>query len=50
MEMLSEGVLLRGPLWPNANYVERNSKGQVMPGTDQEAHLSRTDDQVGHLQ
>ena len=31
-EMLLEGVLLRGPLWPNANYVERNAKGQVMLG------------------
>ena len=32
MEMLSEGVLLRGPLWPNVNYVEHNSNGQVLLG------------------
>ena len=28
--MLSESVLLRGPLWPNTTYVEHNSKGQIM--------------------
>ena len=32
MEMLSESVLLRGPLWPNANYMECNVKGQVLLG------------------
>ena len=30
MEMLLESVLVRGPLWPNANYVERNAKGQIL--------------------
>ena len=29
-EMLLESVLARGPLWPNANYVECNAKGQVL--------------------
>ena len=28
--MLLESVLARGPLWPNANYVERNAKGQIL--------------------
>ena len=37
MEMLSESVLLRGPLWPNTNYVERNSKGQIMLGQTRKA-------------
>ena len=32
MEMLWESVLLRGPLWPNVNYVECNANGQVMLG------------------
>ena len=30
--MLLESVLLSGPLWPNANYMERNVKGQVLLG------------------
>ena len=30
--MLLEGILTRGPLWPNANYVERNAKGQILLG------------------
>ena len=30
--MLSETALLRGPLWPNVTYVERNASGQVMLG------------------
>ena len=31
-EMLWESVLLRGPLWPNVNYEERNASGQVLLG------------------
>ena len=31
-EMLWETALLRGPLWPNVNYVECNASGQVMLG------------------
>ena len=30
--MLWETALLRGPLWPNVNYMERNTSGQVMLG------------------
>ena len=29
-EMLLESVLARRPLWPNANYVERNAQGKIV--------------------
>ena len=35
--MLWETALLRGPLWPNVNYIEHNASGQVMLGQNRKA-------------